>query len=274
MIACFVTDNIITDIIVIPDGDDPKNYGAELLPEGKVIGDTFDEIKTLPKRVSSIESEMGSEYNAVLSFSKTLVQTVSLTADQTIQVSALYPEWTLGSYKVGDIRLATYQGTRQPWKCRQEHDTTTYPDITPDGSAWRTFWIPFHGTTPETAQNWIAPSGAHDAYNAGDIVNYNVTLYQSTINGNVWSPDVYPAGWTVYEAATEPEEPEPEPEPKPDPDPEEPTTYPEWVQPTGSHDAYNTGDIVDYNGTLYRSLIDGNVWAPDAYPQGWEVYNG
>ncbi len=35
---------------------------------------------------------------------------------------------------------------------------------------------------------------------------------------------------------------------------------------------YNTGDIVNYNGTLYKSLIDGNVWAPDAYPAGWEVY--
>ena len=24
------------------------------------------------------------------------------------------------------------------------------------------------------------------------------------------------------------------------------------------------------NGKLYKSLIDGNVWSPDAYPQGWE----
>ena len=48
--------------------------------------------------------------------------------------------------------------------------------------------------------------------------------------------------------------------------------YPVWSQPTGAHDAYNTGDIVDYNGTLYKSLIDGNTWAPDAYPQGWEEY--
>lgn len=48
--------------------------------------------------------------------------------------------------------------------------------------------------------------------------------------------------------------------------------YPVWSQPTGAHDAYNTGDIVDYNGTLYKSLIDGNVYAPDAYPAGWEVY--
>ena len=48
--------------------------------------------------------------------------------------------------------------------------------------------------------------------------------------------------------------------------------YPVWSQPTGAQDAYNTGDIVDYNGTLYKSTIDGNVWAPDAYPAGWEVY--
>lgn len=48
--------------------------------------------------------------------------------------------------------------------------------------------------------------------------------------------------------------------------------YPIWAQPTGAHDAYNKGDIVDYNGTLYISLIDGNVYAPDAYPAGWELY--
>ena len=47
--------------------------------------------------------------------------------------------------------------------------------------------------------------------------------------------------------------------------------YPIWSQPTGAHDAYNTGDIVDYNGTLYKSLIDGNVYSPEAYPTGWAV---
>lgn len=48
--------------------------------------------------------------------------------------------------------------------------------------------------------------------------------------------------------------------------------YPEWVQPLGATDAYNTGDIVSYNGTLYISTIDANVWSPDAYPAGWKVY--
>lgn len=51
--------------------------------------------------------------------------------------------------------------------------------------------------------------------------------------------------------------------------------YQIWKQPTGAHDAYNTGDIVRYpdkDGQLYKSTIDGNVWSPDSYPQGWEVY--
>lgn len=48
--------------------------------------------------------------------------------------------------------------------------------------------------------------------------------------------------------------------------------YPVWSQPTGAHDAYNTGDIVDYNGALYKSVIDGNVYSPNAYPEGWEEY--
>lgn len=53
----------------------------------------------------------------------------------------------------------------------------------------------------------------------------------------------------------------------------DPDGYPVWTRPSGAHDAYNTGDIVDYNGTLYRSTIDGNVWSPDEYPAGWEIYN-
>ena len=50
------------------------------------------------------------------------------------------------------------------------------------------------------------------------------------------------------------------------------TGYPVWVQPLGATDAYNTGDIVSYNGALYISTIVGHVWAPDAYPAGWKEY--
>lgn len=53
-----------------------------------------------------------------------------------------------------------------------------------------------------------------------------------------------------------------------------PGEIPIWKQPTGAQDAYNTGDKVwypDKTGSVYRSLIDGNVWSPVDYPQGWEI---
>lgn len=69
-----------------------------------------------------------------------------------------------------------------------------------------------------------------------------------------WKPDATPA---LYEAIGLDE-----------------SGYPVWAQPTGAHDAYNAGDVVNYNGTLYRSLIDGNTYSPEAYPAGWEEVNG
>lgn len=47
--------------------------------------------------------------------------------------------------------------------------------------------------------------------------------------------------------------------------------YPIWSRPTGAQDAYNIGDVVDYNGELYKSLINGNTYTPDEYPAGWEM---
>lgn len=46
--------------------------------------------------------------------------------------------------------------------------------------------------------------------------------------------------------------------------------YPEFIQPTGAHDAYNKGRKTTYKGEKYMCLIDGCVWAPDVYPQGWK----
>lgn len=48
--------------------------------------------------------------------------------------------------------------------------------------------------------------------------------------------------------------------------------YPVWSQPTGAHDAYNTGDIVNYNGVLYISNIDGNVYIPTLDNRWWSEY--
>ena len=44
--------------------------------------------------------------------------------------------------------------------------------------------------------------------------------------------------------------------------------WPEWVQPTGAHDAYAMGDKVSHDGSHWVSTVDSNVWEPSVY--GWE----
>lgn len=45
--------------------------------------------------------------------------------------------------------------------------------------------------------------------------------------------------------------------------------WPEWVQPTGAHDAYSKGDKVTHNGSHWISTYDGaNSWEPGVY--GWD----
>ena len=50
--------------------------------------------------------------------------------------------------------------------------------------------------------------------------------------------------------------------------------WPEFVQPTGSHDAYHAGDKVTYNGVHYICIAPEGVavvWSPDVYPAYWEA---
>ena len=91
----------------------------------------------------------------------------------------------------------------------------------------------------------------------GDRVIYDNKIYESTIDFNVWTPDDYPQGWTLIEDLN------------PSPAEEEDEEIPEWVQPDATN-GYHIGDKVYYQGLIYQSLIDNNVWSPDAYPAGWQ----
>ena len=42
---------------------------------------------------------------------------------------------------------------------------------------------------------FVKPNGAHDAYNIGDKITYNNKKNTCKMNGCVWNPDEYPAGW-------------------------------------------------------------------------------
>lgn len=53
-------------------------------------------------------------------------------------------------------------------------------------------------------------------------------------------------------------------------DEEEVEEYPQFVKPNGAHDCYNEGDKITYNEKKYICKINGCVWSPDEYPQGWQ----
>lgn len=122
----------------------------------------------------------------------------SLTDDEAMEIATVYPSYVVGKlYKVNE--MFTYGvnnvGDPQLYRVLQEH--TSQADWIP--SATPSLYTPI-GLNEKGYPVWSKPTGSHDAYNIGDIVDYNGTLYKSTINGNVYSPDEYPQGWEKYEA--------------------------------------------------------------------------
>jgi len=127
-------------------------------------------------------------------------------------------------------------------QCLQTHDRTIYPpEQTP---ALFSFYREDTGDL-----EWII----NEKVVVGDIRSYQGIYYQCiqahmTLEG--WTPDVTSALWQIYVIG-----------------------IPDWVQPTGAQDAYNTGDHVMFEGHEYISLIDANVWSPTVYPAGWQLVN-
>lgn len=122
----------------------------------------------------------------------------TLTDEQALECVRLYRPWEVGKdYAVGDFLTYGVNGVGDPqlYKVVQAH--TSQADWTPDATPALYDAI---GLDDEGYPVWSQPTGAHDAYNKGDVVNYNGTLYESLIDGNVYSPDAYPAGWAVYTA--------------------------------------------------------------------------
>ena len=89
------------------------------------------------------------------------------------------------------------------------------------------------------------------AYAVDERLQYKNVLYrvvQAHTSQVDWTPDITPALFVVVSL----------------------DEWPEFVQPTGAHDAYKKGNKVMFEGKHYISLIDGNVYSPAAYPAGWQ----
>lgn len=90
-------------------------------------------------------------------------------------------------------------------------------------------------------------------YTADDRVSFEGILYkclQDHTAQESWIPTDAPSLWARVLI----------------PDPE---VIPDWEQPDSTN-GYMTGNKVRYNGAVYESLIDNNIWSPEAYPAGWQ----
>lgn len=91
---------------------------------------------------------------------------------------------------------------------------------------------------------------ANTQYKKDERLRYGEKLYkvlQDHTSQSDWTPDT---AVSLYVAIPDPA-----------------IEYPDWVQPTGAHDAYNKGDKVSHLGKHWVSDIDSNVYEPSVY--GW-----
>lgn len=91
-------------------------------------------------------------------------------------------------------------------------------------------------------------------YTTGQKIRYGGVVYkvlQTHISQVTWNPEDAPS---LFAKVLIPDE----------------DVIPEWEQP-GATNPYMKGDKVMYKGVKYESLIDNNVWSPEAYPAGWQV---
>jgi len=114
----------------------------------------------------------------------------NLSVAEWTEIVGQYPVWATGLSVEPDI---VYRYDNQLYRSIQAH--TTQSDWTPDiVPALFALSMP-----PSVIADWVQPTGAHDAYQIGDQVQFNGQVYESKINANVWSPAVYPAGWKLIE---------------------------------------------------------------------------
>lgn len=135
-----------------------------------------------------LEATITDDSLASRGFQDALIRADLLTADEIAVLANEYPAWATGTeYAAGDLR--SHGGTL--WKCVQAH--TSQPDWTP--GTVPALWT--HAAPANVIPEWVQPTGAHDAYQTGDRVTFQGSVYESLINANVWSPTAYPAGWKL-----------------------------------------------------------------------------
>lgn len=124
----------------------------------------------------------------------------ALPAEQAMIVPTVYDPWKEGvlleqdSYTTHGVNGV---GDPQLYKVNQKHTSSA---LYPPGSLGSEALYTAIGLDAGGYPIWAQPTGAHDDYDEGDIVNHEGVLWQSKINGNVYVPGTDERWWVRYEA--------------------------------------------------------------------------
>lgn len=113
-------------------------------------------------------------------------------ADDVILSRAYLPEWTGKAWKVDE--LCACDG--RPWRCVQAHDSTGNASWKPGVAV--SLWATYHGTIRACALAYVAPTGAHDAYQTGEWAIWtDGKAYKCLRAGTVHDPATLASAWEV-----------------------------------------------------------------------------
>lgn len=233
-------------------------------------------------------NNLGINAEDAIEFRSTVNEIIEVLSDeQAIGAPILFPVWQAGiTYEVGT--RVRYMG--RLYKTIQKHNSQI---------GWEPIHAPslFAALLVDEENNsilaWTQPESTN-GYSINDKVIHNEKVWISTQSANVWEPGTVGAPWVeyiakwengvtylknqkvfyedqVYISLVENNTETPMDSSwmlfveKNDSENEE---ILEWSQPDASN-PYSIGDRIIFNGLTYESLIDNNVWSPEAYPAGW-----
>ena len=240
LIVAFLGDQNTNTYFSGNDLQDALTYFNMYLKDNQLYIRTEEELALSEVGINSVAeaTELRQELNEIVS---------SMTDEEAVERAILFSNWVSGkAYSVGE--RVRYGG--RIFKVLQAH--TSQEDWTPS----RAPSLFAEVLTSEDGEplEWQQPSSTNP-YLTGDKVIYEGNIYQSLIDNNVWSPAEYPQGWELISSENSDENEE---------------IIQDWVQPDASN-PYHIGDRVKFNGNIYESTIDNNVWSPETYPAGWTL---
>lgn len=254
---------------VTPEGEEPREYkGCDVKyiidVEHQDAKEAYDEMEDIQRyklyteeqlRENAVnqanaekQEKLSAQAISLMSF-MAAPMSLEMTDDEVQNFALIMPDFIAGN-DYENKAVVNYNGNL--YRAIQAVPVNVTQTYTPDQA--NSYWKRVDQPNEEGIYAWSQPYGATDCYQIGDKVTYQGKTWECTVANCVWAPGVY--GWKEVGESGGEDKPVEE--------------FPEWVQPTGQHDAYMTGDKVTFKSKHYESVIDYNTWSPEAYPQGWK----